>query len=164
MNMNENEPARILIATDGSEGALAAARQARRLLNPQMVSQVTVVAVTHPFIGSSFGDPALVAPLPQSVIDEMSHSAESAAQDAVRRTIEELGELGAQAQSRICTGRTADEIVRTARDEGTDLIVIGSRGWGEARAMLLGSVSEQVLHHAPCAVFIVRSASGRKGG
>jgi nucleotide-binding universal stress UspA family protein len=41
---------------------------------------------------------------------------------------------------------------------GADLLVVGSRGRGGVRA-LLGSVSQQCVHHAPCAIVVVRVAS-----
>jgi nucleotide-binding universal stress UspA family protein len=50
----------------------------------------------------------------------------------------------------------ADAIVRDIERCGTDLVVLGARGAGAATRLLLGSVSEGVLHHAPCPVLIVR--------
>ncbi len=152
-----SEQTRLIVATDGSEGSLAAARLAGALVKPEAVDHVTVIAVVRPFfLGAAFGDPVEVAPLPQSVIDEVTKTDEQAAREAIKRTIAALGDLGAKAKAEIRRGRTADEIVRAARDDGTHLIIVGSRGWGEARAVLMGSVSEQVLHSAPCAVLIAR--------
>jgi nucleotide-binding universal stress UspA family protein len=55
-------------------------------------------------------------------------------------------------------GAPADEILDTAQD--ADLIVLGARGLGRLERLLVGSVSERVLHHAPCSVLVVRRATG----
>jgi nucleotide-binding universal stress UspA family protein len=56
-------------------------------------------------------------------------------------------------------GRPAEELVAAAED--ADLLVVGARGLGGARALLLGSVSRACLHHAPAAVAVVRRLSAR---
>jgi nucleotide-binding universal stress UspA family protein len=47
-------------------------------------------------------------------------------------------------------------IVRDVEHRGADLVVLGSRGLGGVRRLVLGSVSESVLTHAACSVLIVR--------
>jgi nucleotide-binding universal stress UspA family protein len=54
------------------------------------------------------------------------------------------------------TGRPADVIVQEAEESGADLIVVGTRGHGAARSLFMGSVSTNVVHHAPCDVLVVR--------
>lgn len=54
------------------------------------------------------------------------------------------------------TGGPAEKLLQAAQREGADLIVLGSRGQGGFPRLLLGSVSERVLHHAHCPVLIVR--------
>jgi glycine betaine transporter len=53
-------------------------------------------------------------------------------------------------------GEPAEEIVRLARDEAVDLIVMGTHGRSGFRHVLLGSVAETVLRTAPCPVFTVK--------
>ena len=50
----------------------------------------------------------------------------------------------------------SDKIVETAAREKADLVVLGSRGMGTFKSLLLGSVSDGVAHHAPCPVLIAR--------
>lgn len=57
--------------------------------------------------------------------------------------------------ARTYVGDCADEILDVAEDEGAFMIVMGRRGLGRMREALLGSVSQKVLHHAPCTVVIV---------
>jgi nucleotide-binding universal stress UspA family protein len=56
----------------------------------------------------------------------------------------------------IAEGRPAEAILATIRDRAIDLAVLGSRGKGSFKRLLLGSTSEQVLREAPCSVLIVR--------
>ncbi len=155
-------PTHLLLATDGSEPSLEAARLVRDLLNPAALAHVTILAVvpplaTAPFYGGYglyglYGGDALS----QETQDAMTAAAERAAQDALRRTVAELNTT-APVETVVRHGSPADEIVRRAAESGAGLIVMGSRGWGEMHAVLLGSVSERVLHTAPCPVLIVRS-------
>lgn len=57
---------------------------------------------------------------------------------------------------KLLEGRPADKIVETAREEGFDLIVLGSRGLGGIKEVFLGSVSDRVADEAPCPVLIVK--------
>jgi nucleotide-binding universal stress UspA family protein len=57
------------------------------------------------------------------------------------------------------TGLPADVIVRDAAANRSDLVVVGARGLGPLRRVLLGSVSESVLGHATCPVLVVRQPS-----
>jgi nucleotide-binding universal stress UspA family protein len=56
----------------------------------------------------------------------------------------------------VAEGRSADEILRQIRQRAIDLVVLGTRGRGSLKRLLLGSTSEQVLREAPCSVLIVR--------
>ncbi len=60
------------------------------------------------------------------------------------------------ARTLVSIGDPAEEIVALARREHANLIVMGSRGLSPVRELLLGSVSEKVIHHAHCAVTVVR--------
>ena len=63
---------------------------------------------------------------------------------------------GVDYECKVVQGVPAEEIIRVAKSEKVDLIVIGSRGLTEVRAFLLGSVSDKVSHHAKCPVLIVK--------
>jgi nucleotide-binding universal stress UspA family protein len=156
-------PIRVLLATDGSEASIEAARLARQLLNPGAVAHVTILAAvppldTMPFYGGygGYGMYAGAMPIPQEALDEMTAGAQQRAQDALQRTRAELN-TDVPIDTMVRHGSPADEIVRCAADIGAGLIVMGSRGWGEMHAVLLGSVSERVLHSAHCPVLIARA-------
>ena len=56
-------------------------------------------------------------------------------------------------------GSPDSRIVETAEQWHADLIVIGSHGYSRWERLLLGSVSDSVLHHAPCSVLVVRTSA-----
>lgn len=66
-----------------------------------------------------------------------------------------LGEAGKDAHSERLSGDPASEIIRYAHGLDSPMIVIGSRGLGAMKEMLLGSVSHRVVHKAKCPVTVV---------
>jgi nucleotide-binding universal stress UspA family protein len=65
--------------------------------------------------------------------------------------------LPASVQEFLEAGDAAAEIVKTAKEWPADMIVVGSHGRSGLSRVMLGSVAETVLRHAPCAVPIVRA-------
>ncbi len=60
-----------------------------------------------------------------------------------------------------CQGHPAQQIVHVAGDSGADLVVMGAQGVSGLAAFFLGSVSEKVARHAPCATLVTRAFGGR---
>ena len=147
----------VLIATDGSEQSLKAARYLRSLLDPASVDRVSVIAVVRPLaavpFASDFGEEEHVV---QEVGDAGGYSFQRAAQEAVERVAEELRSITANVDTIVRSGAPADQIIRAADDLEADLIVVGGRGKGAVEAIVLGSVAYRVLHHAPCPVLVTR--------
>lgn len=81
---------------------------------------------------------------------------------AIRETVEQLRAAGLNARRLVVPGRPASLIVDVANDLGAELVIVGSRGRGPLTSMLLGSVSAEVVDHAPCPVFVVRSPAASR--
>ncbi len=82
------------------------------------------------------------------------HAADAEAEAAIKQVREDAPEI--QVEASTPNASAAEALLHAA--EGADLLVVGSRGLGGFERLLLGSVSQQVALHAPCAVLIVRSA------
>jgi nucleotide-binding universal stress UspA family protein len=77
---------------------------------------------------------------------------------ALRSKVDELVESGIDAEFRVVHGTNrdpADLVAKVARESTADVIVVGTRGHGRLAGMLLGSVSQRLLHVAPCPVLAV---------
>lgn len=107
---------------------------------------------------SWIADPAAFGGLFPSADDEIgtAHMITALGEHVAASAKVRAEEAGARdVTTRICIGDIADEILDVAEDEKADIIVIGRRGLGRVREVLLGSVSQKVLHHADCKVVIV---------
>lgn len=58
--------------------------------------------------------------------------------------------------TRMVSGGAADQIIAAAEKEGVDMIVMGNRGFGDLKGLLVGSVSHKVSHLAPCTCVTVK--------
>ena len=148
----------MLVATDGSEQSLKAARYLRDLFGDAPIQKVSVIAVVRPLaavpFATDFGEEEHAAQ--QADTDPGSYSFHEAAWAAVERVAQELAGVDTQVETVVRGGTPADQIVRAADELEADLIVIGGRGKGAMEAIVLGSVAYRVLHHAPCPVLVTR--------
>lgn len=149
---------RVLVASDGSDFAVSAARCGLSLLPAD--SQVTVLTVV-PLISPVTGMPNSGTAMGGVDMDvAVDVGALEAAQDARRASGRAdadatIAALQITADPRVEHGDPGTTICEFARGD-FDLIVIGSHGSGFLKRTLLGSVSHYVLHHAPCPVLVVR--------
>lgn len=72
--------------------------------------------------------------------------------------------LGGRVETVIREGSVVDELLTFVDDRRPDLLVLGARGLSTARRILMGSVSDAVVHHATCSVLVVRPPPGEPGG
>ena len=144
----------IVLAVDGSPDSLDAAAFLGALpLAPGV--RLTLVAVVVP-------PPALPAPEAATgplFLDEALTLGQAEAERALDRAQSRVGTAGGTLERRTLIGEAGEEIVSTARLLEADLVTVGARGHGVFKRLLLGSVSEYVLHHAECAVLVVRGRS-----
>jgi nucleotide-binding universal stress UspA family protein len=63
---------------------------------------------------------------------------------------------GVELETVMAEGDATSNIISHAQKEGFDLIIIGSRGLGKFKEIILGSVSNKVLHHARCSVLVAK--------
>jgi nucleotide-binding universal stress UspA family protein len=142
----------ILIASDGSEYAIKAARAAAQIAQ-KFAASVTLLSVFDPPLANSplvDVNPVVLAP------DALVRYADEMQEAVERSTGRVLAEVGVAYTARRETGHPVDVIVSVAARSHVDLIVLGSRGLGGLESFLLGSVSDRVLHHAHCPVLIVK--------
>jgi nucleotide-binding universal stress UspA family protein len=146
-------PAKILIATDGSEDAMLAARAAISLAHDTGAElHVVHVGPAHVYPPRAAG-PAL----PTGTTEELRKEAQAVLDWQVDEITKAGGEI---AEAHLRMGRPADEILHLSEQLVAGLIVVGNQGLGRRfsrlRRFLMGSVSEKVSRYARCSVMVVR--------
>jgi nucleotide-binding universal stress UspA family protein len=143
----------ILLATDGSPSAEGATDEAVRLARATgWPLHVVVVWRTPPVVGYGY--------TPISPVHELSDAEKEAAHAVADRVAVRSRAGGAETSVDVREGDAADEICAAAAEIDCEVIVIGSHGWGGFRRAVLGSVSNRVVHEAPCGVLVVRTMAG----
>ncbi len=147
---------RILAAVDGSEGSTRASEVAVDLAL-RFDAQLFVLNVFRGYPEYMTVFPSAPAPSGEAIQD-YEVNARKAAVDVVGRTVSMAERKGLKAKPK--TSETIGSVVQTITDyavaEKIDLIIMGTRGLGGFKKMLLGSVSSGVVTHAPCSVLVVR--------
>ncbi len=141
---------RILVAVDGSPFSERALECAVDLAKKYTSKLIIVHVVLRRFYAVTPSEAGVLATT--VFVKEM----EAEGKEIISKAEAYAKNEGADYECRLLQGVPAEEIIKTARSENVDLIVMGSRGLTEVRAFLLGSVSDKVSHHAKCPTLIVK--------
>ena len=146
---------KILLAVDGSVYSDAAVEEVAKRPWPSQSELKVIMAAERPLMG---GMEPWAAPLPE-YFEQLEKSVREAAKAVIESALLKLKtteDKKLKISSEIIQGSPKQVIVEEAEHWGADLIVMGSRGLGTWNRLLLGSVTNSVVHHANCSVEIVR--------
>ncbi|KPL19357.1 MAG: hypothetical protein AMJ92_03480 [candidate division Zixibacteria bacterium SM23_81] len=136
---------KLLVATDGSDNALRAARQAIQLVR-KLPAKATLISVAY--VPTMYRD---------DIGAELNESFLNDARQALRFTEKVFTEEQQSCDTKLVQDlHPADAILEEAKAGNYDLIVLGSRGLSEREVKRLGSVSQEVVQRAQCSVLLVR--------
>ena len=146
---------KILFATDGTKQSDAAMEMLKRFrLGPgDEIRAVSVIDMAVPMAVDIYG-----GYLPDSVEFERTarEHAGGILNETVLRLTEHFNEPSLTISTEVLFGSPESRIVEAAEEFKPDLIVLGSHGYKAWERLLLGSVSDSVLHHVHCSVLIAR--------
>jgi len=143
---------KILVPVDGSQNSMEAVKVA---LNYAKTAKADVYLITvSPFISG------LDLEISAHAMDSLNESMKSRGEEVLSKAQGILTAEGISVKTILSSSiSAADEIIGFAEKEKVDLIVIGSRGLGgKATRFLMGSVASKVVSHAPCNVYVVKTA------
>ncbi|RED43396.1 universal stress protein [Aestuariispira insulae] len=142
---------RILVPVDGSDGALAALRQAI-LLQEKFASQLFILSVYRHYSLLEASMSMVRPEAPENLDDSMREYATGVVEQA-KQIARNSGV--ADVRGFVKSGPPARTIVQFATEREINLIILGSRGVGDIENYLLGSVSHKVTSLAQCPVMVV---------
>lgn len=144
----------VLIADDGSAGSAQGAALAASIAWPagSVLRAITALeplplVAAGPWTAAAIPSPDLEASIAEQIAE------------INRQAVDRLSAAGATVEGVVRRGRAASVIIEEATAFGADVVVIGSRGHGRIASLVLGSVSSEVVDHAPCPVLVARGAT-----
>ena len=139
---------KILVPVDGSENSFRALEQAIFLATKIQEAQIIVLYIIEDL-------PSLYIYSPK-IIEKLHADYKSEYTKILERCKEMASNSGININTVLLEGDPASKIIGYSEMEKFDLIIIGSRGMGKFKEVIIGSVSNKVLHHAKCSVMLVR--------
>jgi nucleotide-binding universal stress UspA family protein len=146
---------KILLATDGAKQGAAALDMLKRLViqDGDQIVLVSVVDLPLPVGMDIYGG---YVPDTTELEKSARENAGRVLSDAAESLRKDLGDLRAEITTELLFGSPESRIVELAESVKPDLVVVGSHDYSAWERLLVGSVSDAVVHHAPCSVMVVR--------
>ena len=148
---------KILAAIDGSEHAWKALDLAADMAKQHGAQLIVLHVVPFEPMPEALRSFAAAEHIPMEEEEGRYHYARNLGDQLTRSAEARARAKGlSEVIGRTVEGKAADQILDVAGSEGVDMIVMGSRGLSDARALLLGSVSHKVANHAACTCVMVK--------
>jgi len=147
---------KVLLATDGGKQCDAALNIIKRMVlrKGDEIKVISVVDMALPMTIDLYG----------GYLPDTSELEKRARENAARVVEESSNKIrsfvdadAVPTSTEVLFGSPDSRIVETAEQWNADLIIVGSHGYSRWERLLLGSVSDSVIHHAPCSVLVVRA-------
>lgn len=156
MEQQRTKPVRAVIGVDGSPASLAALRWAIDWVAGAGGGTVDAI--------HTWSMPYAYAPMGGGMLMLEPESMENAAKEELSSALEGIDTRagdGVELRPQVVEGPAAPSLLELAK--GADLLALGTRGRGGFAGLVLGSVSQQCLHHATCPVVVVPDPADREG-
>jgi len=137
----------ILVPIDGSDNSYRALDAALLLLE-KLGSNITVIHVMEEVPITHIGS--------EKMLNELLEAYKKENQDILLKCTEIANQKGLIIKTFLLQGNPASAILDYTKKEKFDLVIMGSRGLGKFKELILGSVSSKIVHHSPCAVLLIR--------
>ncbi len=146
---------RILLATDGSDFSRAAIEKCCRIVAEPENTAIKIVSVYQVVVPLDIHGASI------EYSQEMEDAARKQAEDFVAEAAAVIRECFSNSKidvtTQVLAGAIDQVLIETAKGWNADLIVVGSHGRGFWGRVMVGSVSDSLVHHAPCSVLVVRT-------
>ncbi len=147
---------KILLATDGTKHSDSAIDMIDNL-RLSAGDEIKIVSVVDMAVPLSVDVYAGYLPTTAEIEKTAQENAETVLETARNKIQRSVADKKINISTEVLLGSPESRIVETAEEMRADLIVVGSHGYNRWERLLLGSVSDSVVHHSPCSVVVVRS-------
>jgi nucleotide-binding universal stress UspA family protein len=138
---------KILVPIDGSENSKRAFNYAL-YLSKNLKGEITMLHVADA--------PPTVYLQSQKVLDELLEKYSNAREKVFEEYLGVAESENVLIKTKLIFGEAGQEIVKFSLKDNSDVIVIGNRGMGHLKQMLIGSISSAVIHEAKCPILLVK--------
>lgn len=137
----------VLVPVDGSDNSYRAL-DAALLLTEKLGSSITVVNVIEQVPITHIES--------EKLLSELLEAYKKENQEILSKCSNIATEKGLSIKTLLLQGNPASVILDYSKKEKFDLVIVGSRGMGKFKQLILGSVSSKIVHHSPCAILLIR--------
>lgn len=147
---------RIMIATDGSDFSKFAVKKCCEIIGKPDQTLVRIISVYEQMLPMAAEPFAVSSEYYQDIEKEIRKQCVDFTEQAAKEVREAFPGTSIDVSVEVERGAPDRVIIEAAKEWKADLLVVGSHGRGFWGRMMLGSISDSVLHHAPCSVLVVR--------